>query len=67
MSEYKTLKKNSVKCLSCNEELVSTYRHHFIMCGCSNNTYTDGGLSYQRCGGDDMSLVEVTSEYNEVE
>ena len=34
----KVLTLNSVKCLECNEVLVSKSQHHFVQCDCSNET-----------------------------
>ena len=59
----KQLVKNSVKCLQCGEILESKNRHHMSMCHCPNQTFTDGGLSYNRVGGKDLSLVENLCEY----
>ena len=59
----KVLSKNSVKCLICNTILESKHRHDFVMCPCPNQTFTDGGLSYNRVGGKDLSLVENLCEY----
>ena len=59
----KLLIKNSIKCLECNEVLVSTYRHHFSMCNCPNKAFTDGGNSYQRWGASDLSKIEDKSNY----
>ena len=72
MSEYWELKEkglvkvltlNSVRCLVCNEVLVSKSQHHFVMCNCSNETATDGGNSYQRFMGRDLDKVENLSKY----
>ena len=59
----KVLTKNSVKCLMCNTILESKHRHHFVTCGCKNQTFNDGGLSYNRVGGKDLSLIENLCEY----
>lgn len=58
-----TLTKNSVKCLLCNTILESKHRHDFVMCPCPNQTFNDGGLSYNRVGGKDLSLIENLCEY----
>ena len=58
-----TLTKNSVKCLLCNTILESKHRHDFVMCPCPNQTFTDGGLSYNRVGGKDLSLIDNLCEY----
>ena len=72
MSEYWELKEkglvkvltlNSVRCLVCNEVLVSKSQHHFVMCSCPNETATDGGNSYQRFMGRDLDKVEDLSKY----
>ena len=59
----KVLTKNSVKCLMCNTILESKHRHDFVMCPCPNQTFTDGGLSYNRVGGKDLSLIDNLCEY----
>ena len=59
----KVLTKNSVKCLLCNTILESKHRHDFVMCPCPNQTFTDGGLSYNRVGGKDLSLIDNLCEY----
>lgn len=57
------LTRNAVKCLVCNTILESKHRHDFVMCPCPNQTFTDGGLSYNRVGGKDLSLIENLCEY----
>ena len=59
----KVLTKNSIKCLVCNTILESKHRHDFVMCPCPNQTFTDGGLSYNKVGGKDLSLIENLCEY----
>ena len=59
----KVLTKNSVKCLMCNTILESKHRHDFQQCSCSNGAFVDGGLSYNRVGGKDLSLIENLCEY----
>ena len=72
MSEYWELKEkglvkvltlNSVRCLVCNEVLVSKSQHHYVQCQCPNGTATDGGLLYQRYMGCDLDKVENLSKY----
>ena len=72
MSEYwelkekglvKVLTHNSVRCLVCNEVLVSKSQHHYVQCNCDNQTMTDGGNLYQRCGGKDLDKIENLSKY----
>ena len=59
----KVLSKNAIKCLVCNTILESKHRHDFVMCPCPNQTFTDGGLSYNRVGGKDLSLIDNLCEY----
>ena len=59
----KVLTKNSVKCLICNTILESKHRHDFVMCPCPNQTFNDGGLSYNKVGGKDLSLIDNLCEY----
>lgn len=59
----KVLTLNSVKCLVCNEVLVSKSRHHYLQCDCPNQTMTDGGNEYLRFGGKDLDKVENLSKY----
>lgn len=72
MSEYWELKEkglvkvlilNSVKCLECGEVLVSKSQHHFVTCGCKNQTFNDGGLVYKRVGAVDLDKVEDLCKY----
>lgn len=72
MSEYlelkakglrKVLTLNSVKCLECGEVLVSKSQHHFVSCSCKNQTFTDGGLVYNRAGGKDLDKIEDLCKY----
>ena len=62
----KVLVVNSVRCLVCNTVLESKHRHHFVTCGCKNQTSNDGGLEYQRIFAMDLDLIEILSEYKEV-
>ena len=59
----KVLTLNSVRCLVCNEVLVSKSQHHYVQCNCENQTMTDGGNLYQRCGGKDLDKIENLSKY----
>ena len=59
----KVLTLNSVRCLVCNEVLVSKSQHHYVQCNCENQTMTDGGNLYQRCGGKDLDKIENLSRY----
>ena len=59
----KVLTHNSVKCLECGEVLVSKSQHHFVECGCKNQTFNDGGLVYNRVGAVDLDKVEDLCKY----
>ena len=50
---------NVVECLECHAVLVSFHRHDYQTCGCPNETMIDGGRDYLRCGGKDLSKVQV--------
>ena len=62
----KVLTRNAVKCLVCNTVLESKHQHHFVECGCKNQTFNDGGLLYNRVGAKDLDLVENLCEYVEM-
>ena len=62
----KVLTRNAIKCLVCNTVLESKHRHHFLECGCKNQTFNDGGLSYIRFGAVNLDLVENLCEYVEM-
>jgi hypothetical protein len=50
---------NAVRCLNCNEVLVSYHRHDYKTCKCENHSMVDGGNDYQRYGGVDLEKVET--------
>ena len=54
---------NAVKCLECNETIVSRYGHDYKLCGCPNGAMVDGGLDYQRYGAKSMSKIVAISIY----
>lgn len=62
----KVLTRNAVKCLVCNTVLDSKHQHHFVECGCKNQSFVDGGLMYTRVGAVDLGLVENLCEYVEM-
>ena len=62
----KVLTRNAVKCLVCNTVLDSKHQHHFVECGCRNQSFVDGGLMYSRVGGVNLDLVENLCEYVEM-
>jgi hypothetical protein len=54
---------NSVKCLECNEVLVSRHVHDYVTCGCPNDAMVDGGNEYGRYGAMDMDKIETHYVY----
>ena len=62
----KVLTRNAIKCLVCNTVLESKHQHHFVECGCKNQTFNDGGLVYNRVGAVNLDLVENLCEYVEM-
>lgn len=50
---------NKIKCLECNTELESKFRHDFVSCDCPNNSFTDGGDDYMRIGGKDITKILI--------
>lgn len=60
------IKVNKAKCLICHTIAESTNRHHLCFCSCGA-MFVDGGQSYLRRGGNDLSKIEELSEYEEVE
>ena len=59
----KVLTLNSIKCLECNTVLESKHQHHFVTCGCKNQTFNDGGLVYNRVGAVNLDKVENLCKY----
>ena len=54
---------NTIKCLVCNKIITSKSQHNFVQCGCSNETFVDGGNLYSRVGAVDLDKVEDLCEY----
>ena len=52
---------NRVQCRECGEVLTSYHRHDYKTCGCTNETMVDGGNEYQRYGGLNLDLVDISS------
>jgi hypothetical protein len=48
---------NAVKCLVCNQTIVSHHQHDYVTCGCENEAMVDGGISYCRYGAVDMNKI----------
>lgn len=51
---------NRVQCRECGEVLTSYHRHDYKTCGCTNETMVGGGNEYQRYGGLNLDLVDVS-------
>ena len=61
MNEVKQIILNRVQCRECGEVLTSYNRHDYKTCGCTNETMVDGGTDYQRYGGLNLDLVDISS------
>lgn len=56
---------NRIKCLKCNDEIESKYRHDFISCRCGA-CFVDGGDSYFRAGGENFNQMEKWDEEKKI-
>lgn len=56
---------NAVRCLECDELLVSYSVHDYKTCSCPNSAMVDGGISYGRYGAKDMSKIEKIDVYDD--
>lgn len=54
--------KAKVKCLKCGTVLESKHRHDFVMCGCDNETFADGGNDYLRYGGKEAEFIKIITD-----
>jgi hypothetical protein len=52
--------RNVIKCVHCKDEIESFSRHDFKFCSCEK-VFVDGGLDYQRIGGDPGSYIILHS------
>lgn len=57
---YEVIIRNSAKCLDCNDEIESEYRHDYVACECGN-VFVDGGKDYIRHGFLSSDRYENTS------
>lgn len=48
-----------IRCLECGKILESKSVHDFQGCGCSNESFVDGGNEYTRIGGKDLHKIAV--------
>lgn len=51
-------KLNCAVCRECGEILHSKHRHDFVICGCPNQSFVDGGSDYTRSGGVDLTKIK---------
>lgn len=56
---------NAVRCLECDELLVSYSRHDYKTCSCPNLAMVDGGTAYGRYGAMDMNMIEKIDIYDD--
>lgn len=52
--------RNSAKCLKCNDEVVSEFRHDYRTCKCGA-IMVDGGIDYLRRGATSWEIFQDTS------
>lgn len=57
--DWKDREYGRVQCLECGKIIESKWRHNFVSCECSNETFVDGGKDYMRCGGKDLNKIKV--------
>lgn len=55
----KTTRRSGVWCRPCGWVGVSWSVHDFKSCGCSNQTFIDGGTSYIRIGAVNLKLTQL--------
>lgn len=49
---------NAVKCLNCEETIVSYHRHDYKTCSC-DNAIVDGGTAYAHYGGSNIEKISI--------
>ena len=61
MENNQIIVRNSVRCLSCNDHIVSESSHDFVTCKCGKVS-TDGGRLYQRILGnpEDYKITTIS-------
>ena len=53
---------NSIKCLKCEEVLISKHHHDFHRCSCDNRAFVDGGEVYSRIGANDLDKILIIKD-----
>jgi len=56
---------NAVRCLECNELLVSYSRYDYKTCVCPNSAMVDGGTDYGRYGAMDITKIQKIDIYDD--
>jgi hypothetical protein len=51
---------STATCKKCGDVLISRHRHDYVMCTCDNKSMLDGGTDYQRYGGVDLDLLDLS-------
>lgn len=60
------LLKNKAKCKNCGTVIESKHRHDWVSCDCfedaveTKGIFIDGGLDYQRSGGDPNNFIDMS-------
>ena len=56
------LTRNRIQCGECGDVIESTLRHNLVWCDCKG-LFVDGGLDYQRWGGNQWEkMIDLTEE-----
>ena len=53
---------SSIKCLKCEEVLISKHQHDFQRCSCDNRAFVDGGSVYSRIGANDLDKILIIKD-----
>ena len=52
----------SIKCLKCEEVLVSKHQHDFQRCSCDNRAFVACGDVYSRIGANDLDKISIIKD-----
>jgi len=52
---------NAVECLKCDQIISSRHTHDYNHCSCGN-AMVDGGMSYERYGGDEINKITIYAD-----
>ena len=53
---------SSIKCLKCEEVLISMHQHDFQRCSCDNQAFVDCGDVYSRIGANDLDKILIIKD-----